>query len=87
MWKSLRSVRPATTVTVAEAGVQPGFVAVNVYVPAVKPPTLYSPRSFVSTDPVSGPNQDTVAYATFVSPKTAPSVGDGARWMRFLLNP
>ena len=30
---------PARTVTVAESGPQVGYVAVNVYVPAVRPPT------------------------------------------------
>jgi hypothetical protein len=39
MWKSCCCVRPATTVTVADAGVHPVLVATNVYVPAVRPPT------------------------------------------------
>ena len=39
MWKSRLIVCPASTVTVAESGPHVGYVAVNVYVPAVSPPT------------------------------------------------
>ena len=38
MLKSRWSVCPRSTVTVAESGVQFAYVAVNVYVPAVRPP-------------------------------------------------
>src|SRR5262245_44564925 len=37
------------------------------------------PKSSVATEPVSGPNHDTVASDTPVDPTTAPEVGDGAR--------
>jgi len=79
MWKSSTIVCPARTVTLLESGAQPGSVAVNVYVPACRPPTWYAPDGSVSVDPFSGPNQETVAYATFVLPTTAPCVVDGAR--------